>query len=243
MNTAVDTARTNPWFLGIRDALPLMGGYVSVAVSFGVIALQSGFNIWETIAISTLVYAGASQFLFVAMVASGAPVWLVIALTLLINARHVVYGPNLAPYVSKSPWWIVLMHGLTDQIFALAHTRFPQLESDQRLAWFSGASLIAWVSWVGGTALGAIMGGELIAKWPLLGEVLPFALPALFLVLLAPRFDSFTWTITLGAATIVALTLTLIGYSNAAIPLAAVCGTLLYYVVREKSLKAGRKNG
>lgn len=234
MNTAVDTLKSNPWITGIKDALPLMGGYVSVAISFGVIALQSGFNVWETIAVSTLVYAGASQFMFVAMVASGAPVWLVITLTLLINARHVVYGPNLAPYISKSPCWIVLMHGLTDQIFALAHTRLPQLVSDQRLAWFSGATLIAWTSWVGGTALGAIMGGEIIAQWPLLGEVLPFALPALFLVLLAPRFDSLAWAVTLGAATVIALVLKLVGYANAAIPIAAVCGTVLYYVVRNQ---------
>ncbi len=241
MNTRVDTRQTNPWLMGIKDALPLMGGYVSVAVSFGVIALQSGFSIWETIAISTLIYAGASQFLFVAMVASGAPIWLVIALTLLINARHVVYGPNLAPYISKSPWWIALMHGLTDQIFALADTRLPQLESNHRLAWFSGATLIAWMSWVGGTALGAIMGGELIAQWPLLGEVLPFALPALFLVLLAPRFNSITWAATLATATLVALTIKVAGYTNAAIPLAAICGTLLYYVVRNNKIDKRRE--
>jgi 4-azaleucine resistance transporter AzlC len=236
MISTVDRLKTAPWLAGIKDALPLMGSYVSVAVSFGVIALQSGFNVWETIAISVLVYAGASQFMFVAMVASGAPVWLVIAVTLLINARHVVYGPNLAPYITKSPWWIALMHGLTDQIFALAHTRMPQLEPDQRLAWFAGTTVIAWTSWIGGTALGALMGGELIEQWPLLGEVLPFALPALFLVLLAPRFDSATWAITLGTAAAMALVLKLVGYSNAAIPLAAVCGTLLYYVVHKKSV-------
>lgn len=236
MNTVVNTLKVNSLMAGIKDALPLMGGYISVAISFGVVALQSGFSVWEAIAISTLVYAGASQFMFVAMVASGAPIWLVITLTLLINARHVVYGPNLAPFISKSPWWIALMHGLTDQIFALADTRLPQLESDQRLGWFCGAAIIAWVSWIGGTALGSIMGGELIALWPLLGEVLPFALPALFLVLLAPRFDSLTWAITLASSTIVALTLNLTGNANAAIPLAAVCGTVLYYVVRNKSV-------
>jgi 4-azaleucine resistance transporter AzlC len=236
MNTAVNTLKVNSWIAGIKDALPLMGGYVSVAISFGVIALQSGFSVWEAVAISTLVYAGASQFLFVAMVASGTPIWLVITLTLLINARHVVYGPNLAPYISKSPWWIALMHGLTDQIFALAHARLPQLEPDQRLGWFCGASLIAWTSWIGGTALGGIMGGELITQWPLLGEVLPFALPALFLVLLAPRFNSWTWAITLGTSTVIALALNLTGSPNTAIPLAAVCGTMLYYFVHRKSI-------
>ncbi len=233
MNSTTKPIDSNPWLLGIKDALPLMGGYVSVAVSFGVIALQSGFSVFETIAISVLIYAGASQFLFVAMVASGAPIWLVITLTLLINARHLVYGPNLAPHLTKSPWWIVLLHGLTDQIYAIADTRLPQLTQQQRLPWFTGASLIAWLSWIGGTALGAIMGGQLISQWPLLGSVLPFALPALFLVLLAPRFNSWAWSVTLIVATLIALTLKLTGFANAAIPVAAVCATALFYVVQK----------
>lgn len=236
MSVNSELASWKPWVKGATDALALLGGYVSVAISFGVIALQSGFSVWETIAISVFIYAGASQFLFVAMVASGAPLWLVVVMTLLINARHVVYGPNIAPYLTKSPWWLVLLHGLTDQIFALAHTRLPQLEPNERLGWFAGAALLAWFSWIGGTALGAIAGAELIAQWPLLGEVLPFALPALFLVLLAPKFDTMLWTVSLAGTSLVALILKLIGYPNAAIPLAALCGALLYYGVRSISI-------
>lgn len=236
MNANSEASVWKPWIAGATDALSLMGGYISVAISFGVIALQSGFSVWETIAISVFIYAGASQFLFVAMVASGAPLWLVVVMTLLINARHVVYGPNIAPYLTKSPWWIALLHGLTDQIFALAHTRLPQLAPSERLGWFAGAALLAWFSWIGGTALGAIAGAELIAQWPLLGEVLPFALPALFLVLLAPKFNTLLWTISLAGTSVVALILKLVGYPNAAIPLAALCGALLYYGVRSTSL-------
>jgi 4-azaleucine resistance transporter AzlC len=229
------TNQQNPFISGIKDAIPLMGGYIPVAISFGLISLQAGFSIWATVLISVFVYAGASQFLFVAMVASGAPLWLVVIMTLLINARHVVYGPNLSPYVSKSPWWIVLMHGLTDQIFALAHTRFPDLKPNDRMGWYIGAALVAWFSWIGGTALGVIGGAELMMKWPLLGEVLPFALPALFLVLLAPKFESLQWTITILGAALMALTIKLLGYTNAAIPMAALCGAVLYYTVRHKA--------
>ncbi|GEA50313.1 hypothetical protein VIN01S_11170 [Vibrio inusitatus NBRC 102082] len=243
MNTNSQVSRWKPWIAGATDALSLMGGYVSVAVSFGVIALQSGFSVWETIAISVFIYAGASQFLFVAMVASGAPIWLVVVMTLLINARHVVYGPNIAPYLTNSRWWIPLLHGLTDQIFALAHTRLPQLSPSERIGWYSGAALLAWFSWIGGTALGAVAGGELINQWPLLGEVLPFALPALFLVLLAPKFNSLAWTISLVGTSLTALILKFSGYPNAAIPLAALCGTLLYYGVRTTPISKEQNHG
>ncbi len=219
---------TSPWLAGTREAIPLLGGYIPVAISFGLIAVQAGFSVWETILISVFIYAGASQFLFVAMVASGAPLWLVVVMTLLINARHMVYGPNLAPWLPANRWWPWLMHGLTDQIFALAHSRLPQLAPAERLGWYTGAALLAWFSWIGGTAVGAIAGRELTQRWPLLGEVMPFALPALFLVLLAPRFNSRPWAIALGSTSLIALLLTLTGWPNAAIPLAAACGALMF---------------
>lgn len=219
-------------FAGARDALPLMGGYIPVAISFGLIAIQAGFSVWGALAISVFVYAGASQFLFVAMVASGAPLWAVVVMTIVINARHVVYGPNIAQWLPPSRWWPWLMHGLTDQIFAIAHSRLPQLAERDRLAWFTGAMLLAWFSWIGGTLLGAVAGGELTSRWPLMGQVMPFALPALFLVLLAPRFENRVWSVALTGTVLAALVLKLTGLPNAAIPLAALCGALLFYAMK-----------
>lgn len=235
--------RTASWMVGAREAVPLLGGYIPVAISFGLIAAQAGFNVWEAGAVSVLVYAGASQFLFVAMVASGAPLWLVVVMSLLINARHVVYGPNIAQWLPRSRWWPWLMHGLTDQIFALSHTRLPLLPENERLGWFTGAMLVAWFSWIGGTVLGVVAGAELTQRWPLLGEVMPFALPALFLVLLAPRFNTRTWSIALGCTILAAILLKISGLPNAAIPIAAACGALLYLAVDAKKRKGDATHG
>lgn len=235
MKDQVTVIRGRPWLRGVRDAVPLLGGYIPVAVSFGLIANQAGFSSWEAIIISLVIYAGASQFLFVGMVASGAPLWLVVVMTLLINARHLVYAPNLAPWLSGSRWWPWLMHGLTDQIFALAHTRLPELSPSERMGWFTGAMLMAWFSWVGGTALGATAGQELTGRWPLLNDVMPFALPALFLVLLAPRFTSWLWTAALGCSISVALVLAINGLPNVAIPVAALIGAMAFFLVQSNT--------
>ncbi|WP_226702909.1 AzlC family ABC transporter permease [Microbulbifer elongatus] len=248
MSSQIASTVDRPWLMGAREAIPLLGGYIPVAISFGVIAVQSGFTGWEAVLISTLVYAGASQFLFVAMVAAGAPLWFVVLMTLLINARHVVYGPNIAPWLTASRWWPWLMHGLTDQTFALSHVRLPQLAESQRKAWFIGLSVVAWFSWIGGTVVGAVAGQELTQRSPLLGEVMPFALPALFLVLLAPRFAARLWAVTLGVTIVIALLLAVFGFKNAAIPIAAVCGALVYYgisaLATEKVQRAGEvRNG
>lgn len=243
MHSELNKSQAKVWLIGAKDTMPLVGGIISVAISFGVIASKSGFNFWEAIAISFLMHAGASQFIFVTMLASGAPIYLIIFSTLLINCRHIVYGPNLAPYMSKSPWWFALMHGLTDQVFALAHNRLPKLVPKQRIAWFYGAVLTSWGSWVLGTAIGAVMGSNIMTQFPILAEALPFTLPALFIVLLAPQCNSLIWCITLIGAVCTSLLLNLVGYGNVAILLGAICGTALYYLINNVKLDKGRCNG
>ncbi|WP_447553703.1 AzlC family ABC transporter permease [Vreelandella sp. EE22] len=217
---------------GVQEGIPLLGGYVPVSLSFGLVASQAGFTTWEAAVISTLLYAGASQFLFVGMVATGAPLWLVVLLTLLINVRHVVYGPNLAALLPRSRHWPWLMHGLTDQVFALALTQLPQVREADRFGWFVGAALMAWAAWILGTAVGSVAGETVTSYWPLLGEIMPFALPALFLTMTAPRFIDLRWSLALSATVLTAMTLALTGASNVAIPLAAACGALCFYTVR-----------
>lgn len=239
MSLQATSTLARPWLTGMREAIPLLGGYVPVAVSFGLIAVQSGFGPWEAMLISLLIYAGASQFLFVGMVAGGAPLWLVVAMTLLINVRHVVYAPNLAPMLGQSRRWPWLMHGLTDQVFAVALHRLPQLPEAQRAGWFTGAAGLAWASWVAGTLLGAVAGDWLVSRWPLLGQILPFALPALFLALLAPRFTSRRWSLALAVSIAVAMLCTLAGHANLGIPVAAACGALCFYAVRGPTPRQG----
>ncbi|WP_110642822.1 AzlC family ABC transporter permease [Salinicola sp. CPA57] len=232
MSDIEPSRQSSGWLTGVREAMPLLGGYIPVAVSFGLISTQAGFSTAETLAISALIYAGASQFLFVGMIASGSPLWLTVAMTLLINVRHVVYAPNIAPWLPQSRWWPWLMHGLTDQVFALAHSRLPQLPASRRVGWFFGAAMLAWLSWIAGSLLGAVAGEWLTSRWPLLGEVMPFALPALFLVLIVPRFTSRRWAAALVVTIAIALLCTLTGLTNIGIPLAAACGALCFYMIR-----------
>lgn len=226
---------------GLKDALPLLGGYIPVAISFGIIATQANFSPLEATLISLFIYAGASQFLLVAMVASGASLWLAVLMTLLINARHLVYAPNLAIFIPNRRYWWLLMYGLTDQIYALAHSRLPDVPEQHRRVWFTSASVLAWFSWVAGTALGAVIGEEVTHTWPTLAQVMPFALPALFIVLLAPKFTSRIWSYTLMVSIFIALVFSLNGMKNMAIPLAALCGALCYFLL-DKQVKGNLKN-
>ena len=178
---------TRPSLLdGLGASLPIVMGYFPIAFSFGVAATQAGFTGVEAFALSLIIYAGASQFLALALLASGAPV-LVAAFTLIaMNLRHLLYGPALLREAGEGAtrrhaWaWA---WGLTDEVFGQA---LGALARGQRFSepYMFGLGLGAYVSWVSGTVVGAYAGGAALDGWPAVNAGLGFMLPALFLALL-----------------------------------------------------------
>ncbi len=176
-----------PSFLhGLSASLPIIMGYFPIAFSFGVAATRAGFTALEASALSLIIYAGASQFLALALLSSGAPV-LVSAFTLIaMNLRHVLYGPALMREAGREAGtrhaW-VWAWGLTDEVFGQA---LGALARGQRFSepYMFGLGLGAYVAWVSGTVVGAFAGGGALDQWPALSAGLGFMLPALFLALL-----------------------------------------------------------
>ena len=178
---------TPPRFLsGLLQSVPIALGYFPIAFSFGVAATRAGLSAPEAVMLSLVIYAGASQFLALALVTSGAPV-LVSAFTLIaMNLRHVLYGPALMKqagrHASRRLAW-GWAWGLTDEVFGQA---LGALARGQRFSerWMFGLGLGAYAAWVGGTAVGALAGGGALEAWPALNAGLGFMLTALFLALL-----------------------------------------------------------
>lgn len=178
---------TRPTFLdGLAASLPIVMGYFPIAFSFGVAATRGGFTGVEATVLSLIIYAGASQFLALALLSSGAPV-LVAAFTLIaMNLRHVLYGPALMREAgeragTRHAWaWA---WGLTDEVFGQA---LGSLARGQRFSepYMFGLGLGAYAAWVLGTIVGAYAGGGALEGWPAVNAGLGFMLPALFLSLL-----------------------------------------------------------
>ena len=182
-------SQSRPSFLsGLTASLPIVMGYLPIAFSFGVAATRAGFSATEAFALSLIIYAGASQFLALALLTSGAPV-LVSAFTLIaMNLRHVLYGPALMRAAGKdgstrTAWAWAWAFGLTDEVFGQA---LGSMARGQKFSegYMSGLGAGAYASWLAGTALGAVAGGGALEGWPAVSAGLGFMLPALFLALL-----------------------------------------------------------
>lgn len=48
---------------GVKACIPTLLGYAGVGLSFGIVAVASGFSLLEIILLCLLVYAGAAQFI------------------------------------------------------------------------------------------------------------------------------------------------------------------------------------
>lgn len=181
------TVEKSTFTAGLVTALPIALGYFPIAFSFGVAATRAGLSGYEAFGLSLIIYAGAAQFLALALITGGAPV-LVAAFTLVaMNIRHVLYGPALIKRVgptARTRYAWAWAFGLTDEVFGAALGALARGKAVFSEAFMFGLGLAAYGSWLAGTALGAFAGGAALQNYPLIDAGLSFMLPALFLSLL-----------------------------------------------------------
>src|SRR5215207_5273278 len=80
---------------GFLAMIPLWAGVVPFALAFAILARTAGFSVLETLALSGLVFAGSAQVAIVLLFAGGAGAGAIVATTLALNLRHVLYGLSL----------------------------------------------------------------------------------------------------------------------------------------------------
>jgi 4-azaleucine resistance transporter AzlC len=189
---------------GMKQIVPVASAGIIDGLVFGVLARQAGFSVIETILCSLLVNAGSSQFAAVGLVNQGIIGWPMLVSTLLLNARHFLYGLSLGPFFKKEKPVPLAVIGacLNDETYALKMQYLSQ-GNKPSLAFFYGASLVDYLIWNGSTAIGAIF-GTIISHPEYFG--LDFAFIATFLGFLAINLRSFYYVKVALIAAVVACT-------------------------------------
>jgi 4-azaleucine resistance transporter AzlC len=169
---------------GVRAGAPFAVAGGLLALSFGVVAQDAGLSAVAAIVMSAIVFAGSAQFAAIAILAQGGTVGAAVAAAALMNSRFLPMGVALAPSLPGGP----VRRGLqgqpvVDASWALASR--PDGTFDRWLLF--GSSAIQYVSWVGGTVVGAIW-GEGLGDPRALG--LDAIYPAFFLALLVAEARS-----------------------------------------------------
>jgi 4-azaleucine resistance transporter AzlC len=152
-------------------------------IAFGAVAVGSGLSAIQAVAMSAVMYTGASQFALVGILAVGGSPLAALSAALLLGLRNAFYGIPVARIVRPrglDRLWTA--HFVIDETTAMAVAqRTPR--AGRYAFWATGLTLYAL--WTLGTLAGALIGSGIDTS--ALG--LDAAAPAIFLALLWPQLS------------------------------------------------------
>ncbi|CAL9653024.1 AzlC family ABC transporter permease [Streptomyces sp. NPDC057837] len=204
-----------------------------IGVSYGAIAVTSGFPWWFPVLMGALVLAASSEFLFVGILAAGGSPIAALLAGLLVNARHLPFGLAVPDVLGRGWRGILGTHLMNDEtvVFALAQDE-PQRK--RAAYWLCGLGIL--VSWPAGAASGALL-GSVVRDTDALG--LDAMFPAVILALILPAMKERSMPRTALAGAAVALVAT--PFLPAGLPvLLALIALPLFTVRTEKKEEAVR---
>jgi len=209
---------------GARRIAPIGAAAAAFAASFAVLSHEAGFGSLAAIVMSATTFAGSAQFGAVSVLETGGGVAAAVVAAVLLNARYAPISVTVGDQFHGSPLRRLLEAQLiVDESWALS--RGPGGRYDRRL--LIGGGLVLYCCWVGGTALGTLVGDRL-------GDPetygLDAAFPALFLALLIPQVRTRQALAAAIAGAMIALIL--VPFAPAGVPIIAATGACLIGLVR-----------
>jgi predicted branched-subunit amino acid permease len=193
------------YWQGVRDGAPFILVACPFAMLFGVLATEAGLNVFETMAFSIVVIAGAAQFTALQLMTENVPTVIVLASALAVNLRMAMYSASLTPFIGAARLWqrAIAAYFLVDQSYACSIVKYetePGMTLPARMAYFFGTITFVCPSWYIFTLVGALIGEQISAEIPL-----DFALPITFLALITPMLRTAAHVVAAVVAIFVAL--------------------------------------
>jgi predicted branched-subunit amino acid permease len=169
----------------VRDGILVGIATGAYGISFGAISVASGLDVWQSCALSLLVFTGASQFALVSVIGSGGNPAFAALSGLLLGTRNTLYGLKVSPMLGwRGVRRAAAAHLLLDESSAMTLTRTSR---EHARAGFLSTGLSVFVLWNLAT-LGGALAGDSLGDPRAYG--LDAAVGAAFLGLLWPRLDS-----------------------------------------------------
>lgn len=156
----------------------LLIAIAAFAGAFGVAAEAAGLTFWMAVAMSAIIYAGASQLSALGVLAAGGSPLLAVVTVWLVNLRFLPLGLSMPTGLASSwPKRLLAAHLLVDPLLVINAT--TGAHQQRRQYWITAPAL--YLSWQIGTVLG-FLAGTAVPDPTVLG--LDVALPAAFVALL-----------------------------------------------------------
>ena len=204
----------------IVRAVAGIGAYAAAfGVTFGAVATASGLSVVGAVAMSAVMFTGASQFALVGILAVGGSPLAAVSAALLLGLRNAFYGVPVARILGpRGLRRLYTAHFVIDESVAMAVAQRAPGAAEYAF-WTTGITLS--VMWTLGTLAGALIGSGIATS--ALG--LDAAAPAIFLALLWPQLSrDRAPAVALGA---VVIALSLVTVVPAGVPIVAAAAVAI----------------
>ncbi len=142
----------------LPHTLPILAGFLFLGISYGFLMISKGFSPLYPIFMSMFIFAGSMEFVTISLLLTGFNPVAAFVLTLTVNARHIFYGISMLDkfkYMGKKKLYLIF--GMCDESFAINYaTKVPDNVDKGWFMFF--VTLLNHIYWVGGAAVGAILG-------------------------------------------------------------------------------------
>lgn len=166
---------------GMRNSLSLAFAIAPFGLLFGAVAVDGGFSIAEATLMSAAIYAGASQMVGIDLFGQQIAPWMIILSIFAVNFRHVLYSATTGRHIRHFSF-LQQAAGF----FLLVDTQYALVEQKAEsgkpitFAWYMGAGLLIYVSWIIETIIGGFFGNLISNPYAL---AIDFILPIYFLTM------------------------------------------------------------
>lgn len=167
-----------------KASIPVMMGYIVLGMAFGMLLESKGYHFIYALLMSVFIYAGSMQFVAIELLTSGATLINAAIMTLLINARHLVYGLSMIKkFDNMGALKPYMIFSLTDETYSLLVGSKAPEDCDEKYYLFF-ISFFDQCYWVLGSLAGSLLGSLLTINT----TGLDFAMTALFVVIVLEQF-------------------------------------------------------
>ncbi len=161
------------------QTLPILAGFLFLGLTYGIYMNVSGFSFWYPMIMSLVIFAGSVEFVAVNLLLGAFNPLQALAMTLMLNARHLFYGISMLDKYRGTGWKKpYLIFGMCDESFSINCT--AEIPADVDRGWFMFfVTLLNHLYWFTGATLGGIFGSLLRFNT----QGLDFVMTAMFVVI------------------------------------------------------------
>lgn len=166
-----------------KATFPVFLGYLSIGFAFGIMLQDVGYNFVWAAFMSLVIYAGSMEYVAVSFLASQTSFEMVALTSLIVQARHMVYGLSLIDkFKNMGKLKPYMIFSLTDETYALLSS--VKTPSGVPEKWFNfTVAALNQIYWILGGVLGALANSFININT----KGIDFAMTALFVVILTEQ--------------------------------------------------------